>query len=483
MARTRASEAGWVAAVLAAALGCGDGKTVETLPRLVLGAERLDFGDVPVLNRATLSLEIRNAGRAPLNLGAMALEESGTPFTLEARPERLGDGEAGAVVVSFAPERIAPFAATLAIESDDPEQPTVRVPLAGNGFTAAKMETDLALDFGRVCEGADAVKSVQVRSTGTAALRLDEIRFAEGSASELSFVSSTRTPATVAAGAELSIAVRVAPRAGSPETISGALLLGGSDPDHRSVAIPITARVNRAPVAAIAPLADAVPGATVTFDGSGSSDAERNLPLLYAWALRSSPVGSRSAPATPGAATTALTLDLPGRYAVALTVTDSAGCVSPPAFAEVLAKPAQQLLVELVWDNLDADLDLHLAPAGAEFFGPLDCYYATGHRAPDWGVPGEKGDDPRLERDALQGYGPEIIGYPTPADGRFTVLVDYFSSHRSKRPATRATVRVYQFGVVKAERTMGLQLEGQRWTALAVDWPSGAITLIDEVRP
>src|SRR5262249_20035612 len=152
----------------------------------------------------------------------------------------------------------------------------------------------------------------------------------------------------------------------------GAVLLGGTDPDHRTVSIPLSAHVNRAPKAVVGDLANAAPGATVELDGSGSTDPDGDLPLTYSWALRSSPIRSRTAPAPLDHAQTRLPLALPGQYTLALKVTDAQGCVSKPAFKDVLAKPAQQLLIEVVWDNLDADLDLHLAPEGQAFFGPQD---------------------------------------------------------------------------------------------------------------
>jgi hypothetical protein len=60
-------------------------------------------------------------------------------------------------------------------------------------------------------------------------------------------------------------------------------------------------------------------------------------------------------------------------------------------------------------------------------------------------------------------------------------MVDYFSDHRSKQPATVATVRVYEFGVIKAEVRRTLYQEGWQWQVLTIDWPGGAITRIDTV--
>jgi hypothetical protein len=56
----------------------------------------------------------------------------------------------------------------------------------------------------------------------------------------------------------------------------------------------------------------------------------------------------------------------------------------------------------------------------------------------------------------------------------------YFqSAHDSKTPATKATVRVYEFGVVKAELSRAMQTADSEWRALTIAWPSGTITPVD----
>lgn len=461
-----------------AAAACSEPPTVKTEPRIELTREAVDFGDVPVLNEAVQKLEIRNAGRAPLTIESVEVQETGAAFAVRSAPSSIGAAEGAFVELVFVPGRLAPYQATLMIHSDDLESPALEVPLTGNGFTVATLEADGSLDFGEVCEGTESVGTLSLKSTGTADLILEDIRFAAGSAPEFQFVSSTRTPATVAKGGELQLAVRVATTEASAAFLSGAVLVTGTDPAHRTVSIPLSARVNRAPKPSVADVPNAAPGAVVTLDGSASADLDGDLPLTYAWTLKSSPLGSRSQPAPADQPKTQLALDLPGQYTVGLAVTDSFGCVSKPFYKDVLAKPAQQLLVELVWDNLDPDLDLHMTPDGTDFFGPQDCYFADGHTSPDWGNPA---GNPTLDRDALTGYGPEIISYGEPMPGRFQVMVHYFSDHRSKAPATTATVRVYEFGVVKAEVRRRLFQEGTQWRVLAIDWPGGAITNVDQV--
>jgi hypothetical protein len=470
-----------LALLACATLACTDAKTLAAHGLLEVPITAFDLGEVPLLNERVQDVELRNVGRAPVTLQSVALTQDGVAgaFTVAAAPEGLEPGAAAQIEVRFRPEALAAYRATLRISSDDPVNPTIEVALDGRGFTAAAAQADAGVDFGRVCAGAEGLASLTLRSTGDAALIVLSISFKEGTAPEFSFASSTRPNATVPVGGELTLPLRFAPTDATAERATGAIVLATTDPAHPTLEVPLSAKVNRAPRATIADLPELAPGATATFDGGGSADLDGDLPLRFAWSLRASPIGSRTLPAPLDAPQTSLMLDLPGAYAVSLIVRDAAGCASAPAFKEVRAKPAQELLVELVWDNPLTDLDLHLVPAGEAFFGPKDCYFASGHMQPDWGVPADPSDDPSLDRDALVGFGPEIIGYPSPAPGRYTTMVHFYADHAAKSSASTATLRVYEFGVVKAELKKTLLAQDERWTALTVDWPSGAIAPVD----
>ena len=123
-------------------------------------------------------------------------------------------------------------------------------------------------------------------------------------------------------------------------------------------------------------------------------------------------------------------------------------------------------------------LGLHVldAPTAAPFVAPGDCFFQN--PAPDWGVPGSAADDPRFVRDALTGYGPEVFGYVEPAAGTYRVYVDFANNLLSAAPASTATVRVYSYGVLKAEVSRALPSMGSGWSAVDVSWPSGDVAVL-----
>ena len=90
--------------------------------------------------------------------------------------------------------------------------------------------------------------------------------------------------------------------------------------DFAAVSVVATS-VNAAPVAVVGLSQSVVVGSTVTLDGSGSSDANRD-PLTYQWSLTSKPAGSAAVLVNPGGARPSFTADMPGTYVFNLVVND-----------------------------------------------------------------------------------------------------------------------------------------------------------------
>jgi hypothetical protein len=125
---------------------------------------------------------------------------------------------------------------------------------------------------------------------------------------------------------------------------------------------------------------------------------------------------------------------------------------------------AADLSIRLTWNTPGGDVDLHLARSSpATFCGTDNCYY--GARAPGWGA--------RLDIDDQSGFGPELITFPRPADGRYTVLVDPFSVGNA---SVQTTVQVRRAGEVLRESSRTLR-QGEQWIPLVVVVSSGAISI------
>ncbi len=471
---------GWVLGLALWCAACGSDEARQVRPRLVAPPATLDLGAVPVLREATGEVPLRNVGRAGLRVVGVRIQETDTPFRVLSAPETVRAGGEEAVRIAFVPPGEAVYQATLVVETDDLEREVVEVALTGEGRTAAALElTPSVIDFGRVPEGQAVARSFMVRARGTAELVLEELRLAPGTSAAFGLMGSVWTPAVVDVGSEVQLTVRYAVPVGASEAVSGGVLVRTTDPTRREATVELRGTVNRAPVPVVAPLGTSAPGREVVLDGMGSMDPDEDAPLAYQWVLRSRPVGAQASIAEPGAARTVLRLDpsVPGEYEVELHVADAAGARSVmPARARVVAAPAQQLLVEMFWDNAVTDMDLHVLriPGAALGSIPDDCHYANPR--PDWGTAGVARDDPELLRDALTGYGPEVFGHGEPGEGSYRVAVVFSRDNGAVDPRSTVTVRVYEHGVVRGEFRRVLSRQGDAWSVADVTWPAGVIT-------
>lgn len=194
----------------------------------------------------------------------------------------------------------------------------------------------------------------------------------------------------------------------------------------------------------------------VVLDASPSTPGLAELgPLSFAYVIIERPAGSQAQvqerpgapndlPRTP---TALLVPDAVGDYVLELQVSDREGRMAPSESCPgvqprvtIHASPPLGIHLELRWhtpgddgemDGEGADLDLHLRhPRGVQWNSrPLDCYYANPN--PDWGIAGERNDDPVLLLDDIGDGGPEIIALARPEEtaplgAPYRILVDYY---------------------------------------------------------
>ena len=473
------------AALLACALlACGRVQLRAAQAQALLDARALDFGATPLLFPVQRQLRLTDGGRVPLHV--TQVQVSGAPFEVATAPLVLAPGETLPLSVLFRPAAQGPAAGTLTLLTDDPDQPSLAVALTGVGTAPGALAVrPAALDFGRVGEGEAATRELDLTSAGPADLFLGAFGFAAGTADAFGYVGSVQAPATLAAGATLRLGVRFAPVPGTPSAL-GALAIDSSDPAQPRLLVPLGGSINRAPLAvargAVPPQApqagsfDAAVGATVQLDGSGSTDPDGDLPLRFAWTLAARPQASGAALGTPSAAQATLPLDVPGIYSVLLTVRDSTGLPSfAPARLDLRAAPAERLVIQLVWDQVPPDLDLHLLQDGAQLESSGDCYWAN--PSPGF-VAGTADQNPHHLGDKLTGYGPETVSWKQPAPGTYGLAVSYKADHGAGSAATTAQLRVYAQGVLVADLSHGMTAVGEVWRAGTVEWPSGRVSVL-----
>lgn len=163
--------------------------------------------------------------------------------------------------------------------------------------------------------------------------------------------------------------------------------------------------VNAAPVANGGPDQNIMAGATVSLDGTGSTDANAD-PLAFSWSMTSKPAGSQAALSGTTSASPSFTADKEGIYIVSLTVNDGTVDSSLPDTVQITvhkpivglsfnvvdaeynrttdkiimvsASPANQLHIYDPATDSDVAVDLVLPPSAVSI-SPDGRYAAVGH--------------------------------------------------------------------------------------------------------
>lgn len=117
---------------------------------------------------------------------------------------------------------------------------------------------------------------------------------------------------------------------------------------------------------------------------------------------------------------------------------------------------------QLTWNGASSDLDLHLMQIDAEPFSDTqDCYYAnckSQFNPLDW-PPTGPANNPVMDIDDTNGYGPENINMSNAESGRYSAAVHVFSWGQDVAPVS-ATLRIYNDSEMVYASTRDVELCG-----------------------
>jgi len=111
--------------------------------------EALEFIDIQTGTIDSLSFTIRNTGGTPLTITSLNISPDNTPFRVEWDGNEF-EVEADSFftgLVTFSPEHEAEYEATLRIESDDPDEEVVELPVSGTALSVNDDETSIPVEF------------------------------------------------------------------------------------------------------------------------------------------------------------------------------------------------------------------------------------------------------------------------------------------------------------------------------------------------
>ena len=455
-------------AVLALCYACQSDTQVNPLrPEIVVTPEEIAFGDVVADYTANATIDVFNAGRAPLKLSEVRIDGD-EQFVIGTPPAEIAEDESASLDVQFWPETYVDYTGTLVIESNDEESPRIEVPLSGKGVPAPTPDISLdetVIEFEGVATGDDDIKWFTITNIGDDTLVITETTQEGSGAFEL-----VGDPMGSTLGPDESKEVIVQYEPNWDKGDHGSFTIESNDPDEPEVTVVLIGNGGgdfEYPVAIIDGPTEADPLDSITLTGIASYDPAGYTPLAYEWSVVQQPGGAPVTPNDPAGVSTGLWLPVAGEWVVELKVTNTLGVESAPAKHTIDVTPGDDLWIELTWDTNDSDLDLHLAQSGVDLFGgDGDCNYCN--QNPDWAT-GSSDDDPELALDNVAGYGPEDIRLETPADGQYPIRVHYYEDFGGG--TTTATVNVWIDGVLADSRSATLE-DNNVWEVGYVEFPT-----------
>jgi hypothetical protein len=208
-------------------------------PDIDVNPKDLSFGGVAVGNRLDQTLMVRNVGTATLRVSKLSF--SNTAFTLifPTAPFEVRSGRLVSLTVRFMPPAVGPQMGNLTIESNDPDEAMVVVPLGGEGIQSVPDidVTPTSLNFGSVGYGQSATRTLTVRNLGTAPLMVNSFNL---NGSPAFSVISPQTPFNVPSNGQQMVTLRFAPTPNTPGVQMATLTINSNDPDEAKVSVSLT---------------------------------------------------------------------------------------------------------------------------------------------------------------------------------------------------------------------------------------------------
>ena len=197
----------------------------------------------------TQTLKINNVGTCNLDVASASLTGCSPDFTLvnpSEFPAPISPDSSLGVGIQFLPTSTGPQSCSLTIDSDDPVNPVVLIPLSGQEGSGTIKITGSG-NFGTsVCAGSTPpTQTLKVNNTGPCNLNVASAVIScpvtatnPGGLPQFALVNPGEFPATISADSSLDVGVNFTPTAAGPQTCT--LIITSNDPTNPTVDVPLT---------------------------------------------------------------------------------------------------------------------------------------------------------------------------------------------------------------------------------------------------
>jgi hypothetical protein len=196
-----------------------------------------DFGNVEVKKSKTASFKVKNNGKADLLISTSITGTDVSMFTITSGggvSKTIKPGKTLTIKVVFKPTSAGSKSSTLEITSNDPDTPTIDIPLTGTApFSAKTPDISVAqttLDFGSIKVGKKVTKTLKITNNGTG-----DLVITLSGLEETGFSIQGSSGVTIKAKKSYSLKVLFTPKSAGLETAN--LKIGSNDPDTPTLEI------------------------------------------------------------------------------------------------------------------------------------------------------------------------------------------------------------------------------------------------------
>jgi hypothetical protein len=218
-------------------------------PKAVLSPSSLDFGIVCPSSFFDQQITVTNTGQAPLTISNVAIGGGSTPGlsvqSPPSLPQTLPIGAHLSFTIRFTPTSTTPstITGTVVVTTNDPNNPTLSIPIGGSIGAPSATIGSSALDFGGVATDNRTSpyfvdKTLTIGNTGTCSLSLTSLTIGGTNAGDFSIVGAPTLPVSIGTASSLTLTVRFNPSAAGLRV--GTLSVSTSDPAHPSLAVALT---------------------------------------------------------------------------------------------------------------------------------------------------------------------------------------------------------------------------------------------------
>ncbi len=248
--------AGLLAAILVVGMGCNESQLNPLAPDIYVAPEEINFGTVVIGVEGEQLLAVHNVGGGTLTVSSVTLQDGNGAFSVEDFSGELTPDNLTELAVGFSPDDLGPAEDVILIESDDPDEPTVEVPVYAVDVVPEPVPaiawSPSSLDYGAVPTGGTSVMTVTLTSVGTGDLEVSGVALSVGTSPDFS-IQNNPAPIVLPPSSSATVDVAYTPSDDAPD--AGVLVVISNDPDTPEIQIPLTGELLPAPDIDLVPTA------------------------------------------------------------------------------------------------------------------------------------------------------------------------------------------------------------------------------------